>query len=575
MKKILSLLLATVLMFSLVACGGGGKDDPNLGVYTGTVVDLLGDETPMTEVYPGKNTIELKSGGKATFTLDGDAIDCKWELDGSELVIDIEGTECTGTLKSGTIDLDFMGMMDMTFVKGGSSVPPKPGASTPEKPSTPESSDAGLVGYYKIETLEMDGETMDRSMLEMIGMADSVYLVLDEDGTGRLSFEEEAAITYDDSQIYSPDGEGVPYTLDGDTITVQVENVKMILVRSDEEPPAPVVPGAFPAAFIEEHNGDWHGMMKVYDATGTFEDDIGNQMEVIARFAFNEDGACTPFIAAALTGDSGSNFSNLSVTYNEYGELMLLDGEFIDNPIVDSSNIYAMDGVLMMDIYVDDGEGDSMNVVANLRRLDDTWNYDNEDPALPEAAVEFYMGKSMEEITELFGIDPDELPVPSAGGSSGGSGSASGTPTENPGFSGPTAEFDYAGKGMVMFDYPSDTFTYEKKFGVESLTANDGSLKISFVASWDMEEYAKCMEGYETYVSESGGVIEDGLSYAGFEATRCTWENVIGDVNVETYILFDEAHGDYVGVNVIATASSQSAMDANRDVLEAILHSVH
>jgi len=38
---------------------------------------------------------------------------------------------------------------------------------------------------------------------------------------------------------------------------------------------------------------------------------------------------------------------------------------------------------------------------------------------------------------------------------------------------------------------------------------------------------------------------------------------------------FDEAHGDYVGVNVIATASSQSAMDANRDTLEAILHSVH
>lgn len=489
MKKILSLFLATVLMFSLTACGG--------------------DEKPVGNVPD----------------------------------------------------------------KPSASIPEKPSASTPEKPNTPEPSESSPVGYYKVDSMEMDGQTMDRSMLEMIGMADSVYLVLEDGGTGRMSFEEEADITYDDSQIYSPAGEGVPYSLDGDTITIHIDNVKMVLVRSDEEPPAPVVPGAFPAAFIEEHSGDWHGMMEIYDATGSFADVVGSQLEIIARFVFHEDGTCTPFIAAALSSDSGSNFSDLSVSYNEYGDLMLLKGEFIDNPIVDSSNLYAINGVLMMEIYVDDGEGDSMYLIANLRRLDDTWDYDYESPALPEAAVEFYMGKSMEEIAELFGIDPDELPVLSA--DSGAGGSIPGTPTENPGFSGPTAEFDYEGKGMVIFDYPSDTFTYERKYGVESLRANDDSVKISFVASWDMEEYAKCMEGYETYAAESGGVIEDGLSYAGFEAIRCTWENVIGDVNVETYILFNEAHGDYVGVNVIATAPSQSAMDANRDTLEAILHSVH
>ena len=89
-----------------------------------------------------------------------------------------------------------------------------------------------------------------------------------------------------------------------------------------------------------------------------------------------------------------------------------------------------------------------------------------------------------------------------------------------------------------------------------------------------MDDYAEVMTGYEKYVAESGGVIEDALSYGGFEAIRCTWENVIGDINVETYILFGEGHGDYVGVNVIATASSQTAMDANMDVIEAVLHSV-
>ena len=374
------------------------------------------------------------------------------------------------------------------------------------------------------------------------------------------------------------DGEACEGTLKDGVVTLDFMGIMDIIFAMDgAEVPELPVPGAFPAAFAELHGGDWHGMAEIYDSTGDLADNAGNQMEIIARFAFNEDGTCTPFIAAALSGDSESNFSDLSVTYNEYGDLMLLEGELVNRPITDSSNIYVWDGVLKMDIYVDDGEGDTLNLIANLRRLDEAWDYDYDDPALPEAAVEFYMGKSMEEITELFGLDPSQLPEPSAGGGTGGGesgGTGGGTPTENPGFSGPTAEFDYGGKGMILFDYPSDIYTYEKKFGVESLTANDGSLKISFVADWGMDDYAESMTGYETYASESGGVIQEGLSYGGFEATRCTWENVIGDISFETYILFGEGYGDYVGVNVIATAGSQSALDANMDVIEAVLHSV-
>ena len=120
MKRILSVFLSAVLLFGLAACGGvGDKEDPKLGVYEGISVFLLGDETPMTEVYPGDNFLELKAKGKAVFTLDGDAIDCKWELDGTKLVIDIEGEECTGTLKGDVINLDFMGMMDMIFAQNG------------------------------------------------------------------------------------------------------------------------------------------------------------------------------------------------------------------------------------------------------------------------------------------------------------------------------------------------------------------------------------------------------------------------------------------------------------------------
>ena len=77
MKKILSLALALMMLLSLAACGGkdGGKTDPTLGKYVGQEYTAGDDEwIPMDAAYgSGENYIELKSGGKAVFCIDGDA----------------------------------------------------------------------------------------------------------------------------------------------------------------------------------------------------------------------------------------------------------------------------------------------------------------------------------------------------------------------------------------------------------------------------------------------------------------------------------------------------------------------
>lgn len=450
--------------------GGGDKEDPKLGVYEGISVFLLGDETPMTEVYPGDNSLELKAKGKAVFTLDGDAIDCKWELDGTKLVIDIEGEECTGTLKGDVINLDFMGMIDMIFAKNGAYEFDASGKSEGGSKlggldaAETDSEEQGIAGYYKVDSMEQEGATLDLATLEEYGLADMIYLVLEEDGTGRTCFEEEAGITYDDTQIYAGE-EGAPYTLDGELFQAQ---------------------------------------------------------------------------------------------------------------IVDSSNAYVWGDVLYIDLYLEDGAGGELTLNAGLRYLHEDWDCSTDYPALPEDAVAYYQSQGMDflEMVEFYGLDTSDVPEWTDSFTEGAPVSSGGSPTANPGFSGPTAEYDYEEKGMILFDYPSDTFTFEKKFAVDTLKSSDGSLKITFAASWDMEAFGKVMEGYEKYAAESNGVIEDGLSYGGHEAYRCTWENVIGDVTMETYILFNESFGDYVGVNVIATAPSQSSLDANRDVIEAILHSV-
>ena len=128
MKKIVSLALTLMMVLSLTACGskdGGDSADPNLGKYIGQNVTSSEDSDwlSMDDVYDeGDNYIELKSGGKGEFCLDGDKETIKWSLaaDGT-LKLTGNNVESTGTLKDGLITLnDYWGIdLIMTFLKEG------------------------------------------------------------------------------------------------------------------------------------------------------------------------------------------------------------------------------------------------------------------------------------------------------------------------------------------------------------------------------------------------------------------------------------------------------------------------
>ena len=125
MKKLAAILLALAMLFTLAACGEKDNDsDPNLGRYEGTTIEGMGVTMNFSDIYEGENYVELKSGGKCVMTLEGDAAEGTWTLNGENITITIEGIDSTGTLKDGTLVVDFMEMgMPMTFVKGGASAP--------------------------------------------------------------------------------------------------------------------------------------------------------------------------------------------------------------------------------------------------------------------------------------------------------------------------------------------------------------------------------------------------------------------------------------------------------------------
>lgn len=143
MKRTLVCLLTAILLLSLCACGGGGASaDPNAGKYIGYQADVMGWE-PIENIYDeGENYIELKSGGKGTFCLNGEVLKVKWTMDGENLTMTADDQTCTGTLKDGLITIDFFGSgIMMSFTKEGAAV-----STAPDKGGTdgakPAASDA-------------------------------------------------------------------------------------------------------------------------------------------------------------------------------------------------------------------------------------------------------------------------------------------------------------------------------------------------------------------------------------------------------------------------------------------------
>lgn len=163
----------------------------------------------------------------------------------------------------------------------------------------------------------------------------------------------------------------------------------------------------FPEVFAADMSGDWHGWCVIEDAGGAYEDDIEDEFEILARFAFDEEGHCEPFLALSVEEDM--NFSDLEVSYNEFGDLMQMEGTVFGLDILPDTNLYVLDGAIWMNLFVGDSE-DYMNILICMRHLDDEWDMVYDYPCMPEAAIEYYSGMTMEELMELFELDPADLP---------------------------------------------------------------------------------------------------------------------------------------------------------------------
>lgn len=278
-----------------------------------------------------------------------------------------------------------------------------------------EPKEESIAGFYELvafmdgdERIEMDSENMSH-----INPHEISYVIMKDDGTAALFLEfEEYQVTYDGSKFTDEEGVAVNYEFkDGQLVVYYEEGTTYYYEKSDKTGPSDGVDKggeAFTEDAIESFEGDWHGWCELNYGTGVFEDAEGMTFEIIARFAFDEDGNCQPYFAIAVE-DQSDNFQNVTVSYDSYGDYLYFYGELFGTDIDEGSLMPMGDGFLSGNLVLDEGD-DYASISFGMRQIGDTWDSDYDYPYMPDEVQDYYAGMDLYDIADLYGVDLDLIP---------------------------------------------------------------------------------------------------------------------------------------------------------------------
>ncbi len=127
MKKIISIILVFLMVFSLTACGGKDpvEEDPNVGIWHAVFATFDGETLSAEDLYDDGFSLDFRAGGKCVVVIDGEREEGKWTFDNGQLVIARKGDDdFKGNIEGGILTLVNLldTGMDVTFEKEGGSV---------------------------------------------------------------------------------------------------------------------------------------------------------------------------------------------------------------------------------------------------------------------------------------------------------------------------------------------------------------------------------------------------------------------------------------------------------------------
>ena len=195
MKKLLAILLAVLMVAAVfTACGEEEKKDNN----DSSVSETSKEESSKVESSYAESS-EVESSEIESSEVESSEVESS-EVESSE----VESSE----VESSEVESD----SDITV-------------------------NTDVVGKYFIESMTMDGETYGKDMLSILGVAGS-YIEFMADGTGVIFFEgedEPEEFTYDDKELSDDTDVKIPYSFDGEKLTLDYDGVVFVFSASNEE----------------------------------------------------------------------------------------------------------------------------------------------------------------------------------------------------------------------------------------------------------------------------------------------------------------------------------------------------
>lgn len=391
MKKLAYILLALTLLLSLAACGGKTEtpNEPNQTAQTpgGEAANTPAPEAPSTkgEFYDTDNfKVLIPEGWKAfpqhdVFNDDPDAMNPN--------ILQI----CKGA----TSDFDLFSKPLITVNYAGKS-------TTMMAPSK--------SFYDNVEDMA-DVTTGDHtwSAYSCESMGQKMYLLFEDQGViqfqAAVAYETSGgSISLDDADVQAILASIAPTNADDIAAAAQSgEAPKPTEQTGGDEPKTDEADGESKALALLR--GDWNGAFAFRNCTGNFKSTEGYEQGALARFSVDILDNIRPFIGIYV---DGLPFEDLSVEYNDGQGCYLLSGrwnsvDFEDVPI------RIENGTLSLTIPIDAGDFGALDILLNLRRLDDT-GWTDEDPRLSQSNIDFCMGKTFDELAELIGYGFEDYP---------------------------------------------------------------------------------------------------------------------------------------------------------------------
>jgi len=111
MKKLLALCLVAILaMTCFVGCGQTGTYKLDSIEVAGQSYSISSDEVKQMGLTADAMTIELKSGGKAVLTANGEKTDAEYKISGSTITLSADGDSYDATIDGGKITIEYSGV---------------------------------------------------------------------------------------------------------------------------------------------------------------------------------------------------------------------------------------------------------------------------------------------------------------------------------------------------------------------------------------------------------------------------------------------------------------------------------